>query len=257
MLASSVCCARRRSPSGYSAPTDRVRLIYAPKGESSGHLTFDFSEMALPAGGPILAAFDRLLSAHALFADAEEARLPALLAKSREAQAEVSTKLSRQVLAALYELLRGFVTAHARIGSSALIDIARDRAGPPLRGTHHRAHAPRLRALRRRPRADARPPRLPAPLFARGIVREASRRRRRVARHHGATLWRLGAAALAVSTDSWRREPRRAGYRGPQRARCSTPTDSRSSKAVRETERRMLRSQWCRTARCGRSSATS
>ena len=116
-------------PVGLLCTDDRVRLIYAPKGESSGHLTFDFSEMALPAGGPILAAFDRLLSAHALFADAEEARLPALLAKSREAQAEVSTKLSRQVLAALYELLRGFVTAHARIGSSALIDIARDRPG--------------------------------------------------------------------------------------------------------------------------------
>ena len=116
-------------PLGLLCTDDRVRLIYAPKGESSGHLTFDFSEMALPAGGAILAAFDRLLSAHALFADAEEARLPALLAKSREAQAEVSTKLSRQVLAALYELLRGFVTAHARIGSSALIDIARDRPG--------------------------------------------------------------------------------------------------------------------------------
>ena len=116
-------------PVGLLCTDDRVRLIYAPKGESSGHLTFDFSEMALPAGGPILAAFDRLLSAHALFADAKEARLPALLAKSREAQAEVSTKLSRQVLAALYELLRGFVTAHARIGSSALIDIARDRPG--------------------------------------------------------------------------------------------------------------------------------
>ena len=116
-------------PVGLLCTDDRIRLIYAPKGESSGHLTFDFSQMALPAGTPILAAFDRLLSAHALFADADEARLPALLAKSREAQAEVSTKLSRQVLAALYELLRGFVTAYARIGSSALVDMARDRPG--------------------------------------------------------------------------------------------------------------------------------
>ena len=81
-------------PAGLLCTDDRIRLIYAPKGESSGHLTFDFSQMALPAGAPILAAFDRLLSAHALFADAEEARLPALLAKSREAQAEVSTKHS-------------------------------------------------------------------------------------------------------------------------------------------------------------------
>ena len=116
-------------PIGLLCTDDRIRLVYAPKGESSGHLTFDFSEMALPAGAPILAAFDRLLSGHALFAEAEEARLPALLAKSREAQAEVSTKLSRQVLAALYELLRGFVTAHTNVRSNTMIEMARDRPG--------------------------------------------------------------------------------------------------------------------------------
>ena len=112
-------------PIGLLCTDERVRLIYAPKGESSGHITFEFSEMALPAGRPILAAFDMLLSADALFAGAEEARLPALLAKSREAQAEVSTRLSRQVLAALYELLRGFVAADAHIGGSLLTDMAR------------------------------------------------------------------------------------------------------------------------------------
>ena len=102
-----------------------LRLIYAPKGESSGHITFDFSQMASPAGRPILAAFDMLLSANALFVGSEEAQLPALLVKSREAQAEVSTRLSRQVLAALYELLRGFVAADARNGNGALTDLAR------------------------------------------------------------------------------------------------------------------------------------
>ena len=101
-------------PIGLLCNEERIRLIYAPGGESSGHITFDFSEMASPAGRPILAAFDMLLSADALFIGTEEARLPALLAKSREAQVEVSTQLSRQVLAALYELLRGFVAADAR-----------------------------------------------------------------------------------------------------------------------------------------------
>ena len=66
-----------------------------------------------------------LLSAYAIFMGTEEARLPTLLAKSREAQAEVSTRLSRQVLAALYELLRGFVAADASNGSGALTDLAR------------------------------------------------------------------------------------------------------------------------------------
>ena len=101
----------------------RIRLIYAPKGESSGYLTFEFSQLAQPAGRPILAAFDMLLNAGALFAGPPQSRLPALLARSREAQAEVSTRLARQVLAALYELLRGFVAADA----PALAALARDR----------------------------------------------------------------------------------------------------------------------------------
>lgn len=111
-------------PIGLLCTDERVRLIHAPKGESSGYITFEFSQMALSAGRPILAAFDMLLSADALFGSHPEARLPALLAKSRDAQAEVSTRLSRQVLAALHELLRGFVTSDAR-GVGAVTDIAR------------------------------------------------------------------------------------------------------------------------------------
>ena len=78
----------------------------------------------LPAGRPILAAFDMLLSAEALFGSVPEARLPALLTRSRDAQAEVSTRLSRQVLAALHELLRGFVSAEAR-GAGSATELAR------------------------------------------------------------------------------------------------------------------------------------
>ena len=111
-------------PIGLLCTDERVRLIHAPQGESSGYVTFEFSQMALPAGRPILAAFDMLLSADALFGSHPEARLPALLAKSRDAQAEVSTKLSRQVLAALHELLRGFASADAR-GGGTVTDIAR------------------------------------------------------------------------------------------------------------------------------------
>ena len=102
-------------PAGLLCADDRIRLIHAPGGETPGWLTFDFSQMAMPAGRPILAAFDMLLSAEALFGTGG-ASLPALLRRSREAQAEVSTRLARQVLAALYELLRGFVAADARRG---------------------------------------------------------------------------------------------------------------------------------------------
>ncbi len=124
-------------PVGLLCTDERVRLIHAPGGETPGHLTFDFSQMAMPAGRPILAAFDMLLSAEALFG-VEEASLPVLLARSREAQAEVSTRLARQVLAALYALLRGFVAADA--GRGALPAPAREapdgntRNGAPVSG---------------------------------------------------------------------------------------------------------------------------
>ena len=105
-------------PIGLLCTNELIRLIYAPTGESSGHITFQFAQMATPAGKPILSAFDMLFSAGALFTGPPESRLPALLAKSRDAQAEVSTKLSRQVLEALHELLRGFVSADTRRNGS-------------------------------------------------------------------------------------------------------------------------------------------
>ena len=111
-------------PVGLLCTDECIRLIYAPGGETPGYLTFDFSQMAMPAGRPILAAFDMLLSADALFVNEEQAKLPALLRRSREAQAEVSTRLARQVLAALYDLLRGFVAADTRHG--ALEVLARE-----------------------------------------------------------------------------------------------------------------------------------
>ena len=114
-------------PIGLLCSEERLRLVYAPRGESAGHLTFVFSEMAAAAGRPILAACDMLLGAGRLFAGPEEARLPALLARSREAQAEVSTRLSRQVLAALHELLRGFAAADSREGRGRLAALARER----------------------------------------------------------------------------------------------------------------------------------
>ena len=110
-------------PTGLLCTEQRIRLIHAPQGESSGHITFEFDQMKQPAGRPILAAFDMLLGADPLFNAGPEAQLPTLLARSREAQAEVSTKLSRQVLAALHELLRGFVAADAR-GTGAIAKLA-------------------------------------------------------------------------------------------------------------------------------------
>ncbi|HJP67492.1 MAG TPA: DNA methyltransferase [Sphingomicrobium sp.] len=85
-----------------------LRLITAPRGETSGWISWPLRSLATVAGRPMLGGLKLLLGSFTLFNAPENARLPALLKASRERQAEVSTKLAGQVLAALYELLRGF-----------------------------------------------------------------------------------------------------------------------------------------------------
>jgi hypothetical protein len=103
-------------PAGLLVSPQAIRLVYAPKGESSGHITFKISDMVQVAGRPMLAALHMLLSSERLFSLATEQRLPALLAASRKYQNLVSTKLSRQVMEALFDLLRGFQAAHDQNG---------------------------------------------------------------------------------------------------------------------------------------------
>lgn len=87
------------------------RLIYAPRGETSGHQSFPIRPMAMVAGRPMLGGLKLLLDRFRLFSDADDRRLPALLKRSRDAQALVSTALAEQVLGALHELLRGLDSA--------------------------------------------------------------------------------------------------------------------------------------------------
>lgn len=88
-----------------------LRLIHAPKGETSGWISWPLRSLATVDGRPMLAGLKLLLDSFRLFNDAENRRLPALLKASRERQAEASAKLAGQVLAALYELLRGLDAA--------------------------------------------------------------------------------------------------------------------------------------------------
>jgi hypothetical protein len=99
-------------PIGLLSNCRQLRLVYAPRGESSGHATFNVDEMVQVAGRPMFAALHMLLSADRMFTLGEKQRLPAILANSRKYQNTVSTKLSEQVLAALYELMRGFQSAN-------------------------------------------------------------------------------------------------------------------------------------------------
>ena len=102
------------------------RLMYAPRGENAGSITFPVSAMVEVAGRPILAAFDLLLRKSRFLTGPVESRLPGLLVKSREYQSRVSTKLAEQVLDALYELIRGFQSANERTKGELLRQVLAD-----------------------------------------------------------------------------------------------------------------------------------
>src|SRR5439155_1727209 len=89
-----------------------LRLVSAPRGESSGWLDFRVADMVETAGRPISTALRLLLGQPRLLSLPRGQRLAALLQDSRRFQNEVSERLAEQVLHALYELLRGFQAAH-------------------------------------------------------------------------------------------------------------------------------------------------
>jgi hypothetical protein len=92
-----------------------LRLIHAPRGESSGYLSFPLRALGTVAGRAMLGGLKMLLNRSRLFSDAEERRLPTILRKSRDAQASVSSLLADQVLGALHELLRGLDRAEPEL----------------------------------------------------------------------------------------------------------------------------------------------
>ncbi len=99
-------------PIGLLSNRRQLRLVYSPRGETSGYATFNVDEMSQVAGRPMFAALHMLLSSERIFSMGDNQRLPAVLQNSRKYQNTVSTKLAEQVLAALYELMRGFQAAN-------------------------------------------------------------------------------------------------------------------------------------------------
>jgi hypothetical protein len=115
-----------RIPIGLLTNGSHLRLVHAPRGETSGHLTFPVAAMTEVAGRPILAALDMLLCAERLFTLPREQRLQAILDDSRRYQNDVSTRLAGQVLAGLYELLRGFQAADDHAHGELLHGVLRE-----------------------------------------------------------------------------------------------------------------------------------
>ncbi|WP_199247050.1 Eco57I restriction-modification methylase domain-containing protein [[Phormidium] sp. ETS-05] len=112
-------------PIGLLCNGTEIRLVYAPRGESSGHLTFPVQAMTEVAGRPILAALDMLLGQDRLFTVPTEHRLPKILSDSRSYQAEVSTQLAGQVLDALWQLLTGFQEADTTAEKNLISQLAK------------------------------------------------------------------------------------------------------------------------------------
>ncbi|HEY8031772.1 MAG TPA: DNA methyltransferase [Methylocella sp.] len=100
-------------PIGLLITDEQLRFVYAPRGETSGWMSFPLRSLGEVGGRPMLGGLKLLLSSFRLHNDAPDRRLPALLKASRDAQAEVSIKLASQVLGALHDLLRGLHAADA------------------------------------------------------------------------------------------------------------------------------------------------
>ena len=107
-------------PAGLLCNRTALRLISAPRGESSGWMDFRVADMSRTAGRPLCSALRLLLSEQRLLALPRGQRLAALLEDSRKYQNEVSERLSEQVMHALYALLRGLQAAHDASGGALL-----------------------------------------------------------------------------------------------------------------------------------------
>jgi len=76
-----------------------LRLVYAPKHESSGHLTFQFKYLVQTQGRPMAGALAALLGAERVTdIGPPEGRLATVLSLSRKSQNDVSIALADQVL---------------------------------------------------------------------------------------------------------------------------------------------------------------
>ena len=114
-------------PIGLLSNGTHIRLTYAPHGENSGSITFPVAAMTEVQGRSILAALHMLLDRYRMVTGPSDARLPALLARSREYQSRVSATLAQQVLDSLYELQRGFQAANERTAGELLRSVLAER----------------------------------------------------------------------------------------------------------------------------------
>ena len=204
-------------PAGLLSNGRSLRIVSAPRGESSGWLDRHVADMVTTAGRPIVAALRLLLSQTRLLSLPRDKRFAALLADSRRFQNEVSERLAEQVLHALYELLRGVQAADDALARRAAARAAGRASRRRLPRAADRHPAVRLPALRRRAGPVAGGGDLRAPLLAGRPLRAAARGRGASSRHDEPALRRLGATPRAVPAVPRRRRGGRVAVTAAQR----------------------------------------
>jgi MmeI, target recognition domain/Eco57I restriction-modification methylase len=101
-------------PIGFVSNRRALRLIYAPSGETTSHLTFRLDDIVDPAGRPIALALELLFHARRTYGAEARFTFEGLLAESRRRQADVTEKLAEQVFDGVETLLAGFEAAAVR-----------------------------------------------------------------------------------------------------------------------------------------------
>jgi type I restriction-modification system DNA methylase subunit len=112
-------------PIGFVSNHRSLRLVYAPPGETTSHLTFRLDDLADPAGRPIALALELLLHARRTYGADPRFNFEGLLAESRRRQADVTEKLADQVFDAVESLLAGFEAAATRDCTGNRVDWLR------------------------------------------------------------------------------------------------------------------------------------
>jgi hypothetical protein len=107
-------------PVGVLVHDAAIRLVFAPRGESTGWMEFPHDFMLTTDGRVVLQGMMTLLHADVLYLAPAGECLVDLMRRSREHQAEVSDELAGQVLEALYVLLGGVEVAHRDSGGELL-----------------------------------------------------------------------------------------------------------------------------------------
>ena len=185
-------------PAGLLCNGRSLRIVSAPRGESSGWLDLHVADMVTTAGRPIVAALRLLLSQTRLLSLPRDKRFAALLADSRRFQNEVSERLAEQVLRALYELLRGVQAADDASHGELLREPLAERPDD----VYHALLTVILRLvfLLYAEERDLLPAGgdLRAPLLAGRPLRAAARGRSATSRHDEPALRRLGGTPRAV-----------------------------------------------------------